>query len=218
MIILFLIYFILIINHVNCDIIHDSEIRNNSINLNGNNEMPKKSLIKIQKDLIIVFDRTVTMHIESEEFQKSAKKFVKHFNDNPSSSISNYILVKFSDPIVNDPIKTRNGSYFLELLSLMSIVGGGGDCPDMCYTAIESGLNVARDNSYMFVFTNSWTKNEEKHESIKMLAFQKRIKIYFFATGYCKNKDNEHSKYRDIATSSLGLFFDIDPLDINDVR
>jgi len=63
---------------------------------------------------------------------------------------------------------TTNSKKFQALIDDIS-VSGGGDCPEMSVGAIKKALEVARPNSFFYVFTDAAAKDHHLQDEVLAL-------------------------------------------------
>ncbi|KAI5643889.1 hemicentin-2-like [Phthorimaea operculella] len=127
------------------------------------------------------------------------------FNSN-SSNIEEFIIVTFNDPDVKFRIKTKERDVFKKALNDIQ-VNGGGDCPEMALTGLELALKEARKNSFVYLFTDATAKDDNKMESVRKLAKEKKCRLFFMVTGKCY--DDKDGLFNDLAEATEGQVFNL---------
>lgn len=164
------------------------------------------------RDLIIVFDTTSSMSDDIVQMRQNAEQVVKSFAAKKPNPVSNYILIEFKDNNVFPTKKSLDHNEFLLFLQPLTAKSepyiGGPWCPEQCYAGIEIGLDSSNPDSFLFVFTDAYTKQPEKKKRILELISKKRTKIFFFiADDSCLSNKDEVREYESLATASVGLYF-----------
>lgn len=85
---------------------------------------------------------------------------------------------------------------------------GGGDCPDLALTGLNSAVDNCNSDCSVFVITDADPKDKGMLESVKKLIVTKRIQVNFILTGSC-NSPTVDPVYYQIAEFSLGLVVQI---------
>lgn len=56
-------------------------------------------------------------------------------------------------------------------------VNGGDECPENALSAIEKGLEISHPNSFIFVFTDAYAKDDSKITSVQNLCESTSSKV-----------------------------------------
>ncbi|KAJ2945334.1 hypothetical protein O0L34_g9426 [Tuta absoluta] len=132
------------------------------------------------------------------------------FNSN-SSKIENFIIVTFNDPDVKFRTKTKDRDIFKKALNAIE-VNGGDDCPEMALTGLELALQEAQKNSFVYLFTDASAKDNNKLETVKTIAKEKKCRLFFMVTGNCY--DSRDDVYNDLAAETEGQVFNLEKREV----
>ncbi|KAF9424429.1 hypothetical protein HW555_000568 [Spodoptera exigua] len=128
------------------------------------------------------------------------------------SDISNYILVPFNDPDVGMPIIVPTLSQFLSAVNSIT-VSGGHKCPENSLSGIEKALQISKQQSTIFMFTDAYSKDVSKLQSVENLCRSTRSQVMIFLSGFCSPELSPgvtDQVYYDVAKACSGsvLLFD----------
>uniref|UniRef100_A0A3Q3G0R5 von Willebrand factor A domain containing 7 n=1 Tax=Labrus bergylta TaxID=56723 RepID=A0A3Q3G0R5_9LABR len=91
-----------------------------------------------------------------------------------------FLLVPFHDPF-GPVFETDNPDQFMTFMeNLMAL--GGGDEPEMCFSAVQLALTHSPPLSEIFVFTDASPKDAHLFDAVKALALEKQSKVTFLLT------------------------------------
>ncbi|XP_077578997.1 von Willebrand factor A domain-containing protein 7 [Stigmatopora nigra] len=130
--------------------------------------------------LVFVMDTTGSMFEEITAARLRAHSIIQKRANLPGQSGS-FLLVPFHDPEVGPVYETGDPNQFMEHMeNLMAL--GGGDEPEMCFTAIQLALTHSPPLSEIFVFTDASPKDAHLFDVLKALALTKQSKVTFLLT------------------------------------
>lgn len=117
------------------------------------------------------------------------------------STIQNFVLVPFNDPgdlsvhfqdtfinkyNINKKLQffvefgpvtvTEDMEFFREVVNNVNVIGGG-DCPEMSFSGLLSGLEVAMEESIVYVMTDANEKDSYLFDDIVDLIRRKRCQV-----------------------------------------
>jgi len=92
---------------------------------------------------------------------------------------------------------------------------GGGDCPDLALTGLESAIDNCNSDCSVFVITDANAKDGFLLEDVKDLIVTKRVQVNFILTGTCEGTVDPI--YNQIADFSLGLVVQVSEEDFASV-
>ncbi|XP_047998613.1 hemicentin-1-like isoform X2 [Leguminivora glycinivorella] len=131
---------------------------------------------------------------------------------NSSSSIENYIIVPFNDPVGTAQI-FASGESFLKAIDNLS-VSGGRDIPEKALSGLQKALQESRPESDIFLFTDACAKDEAKFDDIERLCRVTRSKVIVFMSGTCRNSPTHWvgnlETYYQITKVCFGNVFQLD--------
>lgn len=149
--------------------------------------------------LVFIFDTTGSMNDDLVDFRIGVKSILDSLEDSYyDSSIQNFVLVPFNDPgkllvpfkrLLNK-CKSRNFAefgpvtvtedmeFFRQVVSEVSVIGGG-DCPEMSFSGLLSGMEVAMEGSIIYVMTDANEKDSHLFDDIIDLIRRKNFQVKF---------------------------------------
>nr|XP_061797464.1 von Willebrand factor A domain-containing protein 7-like [Nerophis lumbriciformis] len=136
--------------------------------------------VKQAPSLVFVMDTTGSMFEEITAARLRAHSIIQNRRNLPEQTGS-FLLVPFHDPEVGPVYETDDPNQFMEYMeNLMAL--GGGDEPEMCFTAIQLALTHSPPLSEIFVFTDASPKDAHLFDVVKALALAKQSKVTFLLT------------------------------------
>ncbi|CAH0663932.1 unnamed protein product [Spodoptera exigua] len=161
-----------------------------------------------EKSFTVVLDTTRSMEEEIDTIKVNLQSIVNI----SSSDISNYILVPFNDPDVGMPIIVPTLSQFLSAVNSIT-VSGGHKCPENSLSGIEKALQISKQQSTIFMFTDAYSKDVSKLQSVENLCRSTRSQVMIFLSGFCSPELSPgvtDQVYYDVAKACSGsvLLFD----------
>lgn len=171
-------------------------------------EQQFEELVSVNGEVTLVFviDTTGSMLEDIAAAKAIAEGIIYHKREVPVS----FILSEFNDPDVR-PITFRDETELDKAVKDLNRikVTGGGDCPEKTFEGMLKALYYSpMPGSAMYVFTDASPKDgtEENIESVKALAIDLGIAIYFFTKGDCGNPKSVES-FRALAQDTGGFMF-----------
>ena len=158
--------------------------------------------------LIFVIDATGSMANEIRTAREITKSIIR---EKRNGNVS-YILTTFRDPYVDAPVfmPPEKKVDFIRKIGRI-LPAGGGDCPEMAFSAIIASLNAgAQYGSQMIVITDASAKDdtEDNLEMAKESAIALGITVSFFtALSGCNSSDHAIDAFRSLAAATNGLVF-----------
>ncbi|XP_061734669.1 von Willebrand factor A domain-containing protein 7 [Nerophis ophidion] len=130
--------------------------------------------------LVFVMDTTGSMFEEITAARLRSHTLIQNRASHPGQPGS-FVLVPFHDPEVGPVYETDDPNQFMQHMeNLMAL--GGGDEPEMCFTAIQLALSHSPPLSEIFVFTDASPKDAHLFDVVKALALAKQSKVTFLLT------------------------------------
>ncbi|XP_041797276.1 von Willebrand factor A domain-containing protein 7 [Chelmon rostratus] len=130
--------------------------------------------------LVFVMDTTGSMFEEITAARLRAHSIIQSRASSPGQP-GIYLLVPFHDPEVGPVHETDDPNEFMQHMeNLMAL--GGGDEPEMCFSAIQLALTHSPPLSDIFVFTDASPKDAHLFDAVKALALEKQSKVTFLLT------------------------------------
>ncbi|XP_061576207.1 von Willebrand factor A domain-containing protein 7 isoform X2 [Cololabis saira] len=130
--------------------------------------------------LVFVMDTTGSMFEEITAARLRAHSILQSRANSPRQP-GTFLLVPFHDPGVGPVYEADDPNQFMQYLeNLMAL--GGGDEPEMCFSAIQLALTHSPPLSEIFVFTDASPKDAHLFDAVKALALKKQSKITFLLT------------------------------------
>ncbi|XP_056297174.1 von Willebrand factor A domain-containing protein 7 [Pseudoliparis swirei] len=130
--------------------------------------------------LVFVIDTTGSMFEEITAARYRAHSIIQSRANRPGQP-GTFLLVPFHDPEIGPVYETDDPNQFMQHLeNLMAL--GGGDEPEMCFSAIQLALIHSPPLSEIFVFTDASPKDGHLFDVVKALALEKQSKVTFLLT------------------------------------
>ncbi|XP_028321008.1 von Willebrand factor A domain-containing protein 7 [Gouania willdenowi] len=130
--------------------------------------------------LVFVMDTTGSMFEEITAARFRAHSIIQSRASSPGQP-GTFLLVPFHDPEVGPVFETDDPNEFMQHLeNLMAL--GGGDEPEMCFSAVQLALTHSPPLSEIFVFTDASPKDGHLFDAVKALALEKQTKVTFLLT------------------------------------
>jgi len=138
--------------------------------------------------------------------------------DNKNSKLYKILLTIFlSNTGIDPPLVTLNPNELINKLNSISIAGGD-DCPEMAFSGLKAGLEVALANSIVFLFTDATAKDPHLYNDIANLAQKKQIPINFLLTGDCSERSSERFLvYNKASRISGGQIYEMSKTNVKEV-
>ncbi|XP_071140760.1 uncharacterized protein [Mytilus edulis] len=93
---------------------------------------------------------------------------------------SNYILVTFNDPEKHmHRLTTENGVEMISALDNIT-VNGGGDCPEHAMNGLMKGIELCKDKSTIFFYTDAPAKDASENQTVIDAVIEKQIDLRLF--------------------------------------
>ncbi|XP_062408716.1 von Willebrand factor A domain-containing protein 7 [Sardina pilchardus] len=132
--------------------------------------------------LVFVIDTTGSMFEEISAARLRADSIIRARAQETRHALpGTFLLVPFHDPGVGPVYETDDPDQFLRNLREL-VALGGGDEPEMCFTAIQLALTKSPPLSEIFVFTDASAKDQHLYDSVKALTLEKQSKVTFLLT------------------------------------
>ncbi|KAL2096210.1 hypothetical protein ACEWY4_008358 [Coilia grayii] len=164
--------------------------------------------------LVFVIDTTGSMFEEISAARWRAYSIIQARRQESSYALpGTFLLVPFHDPQVGPVYETDDPEQFLRYLEDLTALGGG-DEPEMCFTAIQLALTNSPPLSEIFVFTDASAKDHHLYNSVKALTLEKQSKVTFLLTEDTRRRmrkrretlsPDRFSLYTSLASVSGGL-------------
>ncbi|XP_026751608.2 hemicentin-1-like [Galleria mellonella] len=160
------------------------------------------------RSFTIVVDTTDSMEIEINIIKANIASVLNVVRSIPD--IENYVIVPFNDPDVGIPIVSESPDIFLNSIYTIS-TSGGTDCPENSLAGIRKGLEVSKDESHIFVFTDAFAKDYNDIDAIKYLCQTRRSKVIIFLSGFCRSNETSLETYKSVAEYCSGVILQLNP-------
>ncbi|CAC5404391.1 unnamed protein product [Mytilus coruscus] len=181
---------------------------------------------KHQASFAFVIDDTGSMGNNIAEVQDACVDIITDVLDSLNEPID-YILVTFNDPIEHvHRLTTPNGLEMIEQLESLG-VSGGGDCPEYAVSGLKKGIELCRENSILFAYTDAPAKDESDRQAVIDASNAKNIELRIFLQddmcGKRKKRETELKNetgsdvYYEIAEATGGKVYQISTSEIADV-
>ncbi|KAM9792587.1 von Willebrand factor A domain-containing protein 7-like [Neosynchiropus ocellatus] len=120
---------------------------------------------------------------------------------------SEYILVPFNDPAFGPLIRTPDPDVMKAEISKLTATGGG-DAPEMAFSALQMALTGAPASSHIYVFTDANAKDIELKDTVLALVRKTKSTVSFFMTSLTRRRRRAvgatFNDYKDLALASGG--------------
>ncbi|VDH93839.1 Hypothetical predicted protein, partial [Mytilus galloprovincialis] len=141
---------------------------------------------------------------------------------------SNYILVTFNDPVKQmHRLTTKNG---LEMISALDniVLEGGGDCPEYAMAGLQKAIELCKEKSTIFFYTDAPAKDEADNQTVIDAANEKNIDLRLFSNDnlcarrkkreiYGRSKrDAEQDAYSLVAEGTAGTIYRFNTAELGD--
>ncbi|XP_052084364.1 von Willebrand factor A domain-containing protein 7-like [Mytilus californianus] len=182
---------------------------------------------KHKASLAFVIDDTGSMGNNIAQVQDACVDIITDVLDSTNEP-SDYILVTFNDPDTHiHRLTTTNGLEMIEKLESL-IVYGGGDCPEYAMSGLMKGIELCREHSILFFFTDAPAKDESDRQAVIDAANAKHIQLMIFLQeDLCKKRKKRETGrwkretgsavYYAIAEATGGKVYQISTSEIADV-
>lgn len=149
-----------------------------------------KSYLGIGETIGFIIDNTGSMGSVIESVKDQVKEKVVEIvqKSQKSGGDNKFYLQTFNDPTVGNPFVTSKSDDFLTALNNI-VVSGGGDCPELPYTALSTAVDRLPENSEIFVFSDASAKDSSLSSGVKSTAKSKKINITWALNGSCSPID-----------------------------
>ncbi|XP_041849823.1 von Willebrand factor A domain-containing protein 7 isoform X2 [Melanotaenia boesemani] len=146
----------------------------------GHKAFLKLFSVKQVPALVFVIDTTGSMFEEITAARLRAYSIIQSKAESARQP-GTFVLVPFHDPEVGPVFEADDPNSFMQHMeNLMAL--GGGDEPEMCFSAIQLALTHSPPLSEIFVFTDASPKDAHLFDTVKALALEKQSKITFLLT------------------------------------
>ena len=163
--------------------------------------------------LAFAIDTTGSMVEEIEAVKAKITDIVNSRVGTPLEA-SNYVLAPFNDPNVGPITMTADRVKFLQALNDLT-ANGGGDCPELAYTALDKLVFGRLQDADLVLFTDASAKDVNLVRNVDFFAPANRVRITFVYTGTGSLFDCPISpEYFTTARKSGGKVFEISPSEI----
>jgi hypothetical protein len=117
--------------------------------------------------------------------------------------VTKFYLISYSDPGVGSVLTASDTAGMLSNINSVELCvpDCGGDFPEKALDGLLKVVNVAIENTHLYLYTDATTKNPELASSIIKIAKAKNIKINFFLSG------SSDSSYDLIAKATQGNMY-----------
>ncbi|XP_053176140.1 von Willebrand factor A domain-containing protein 7 [Scomber japonicus] len=129
--------------------------------------------------LVFVIDTTGSMGDEIFAARRRAHSIIQRRAS--TGQPCTYLLVPFHDPGFGPVFKTEDPQQFMQHLTNLEALGGG-DEPEMCFSAIQLALTHSLPMSEIFVFTDASPKDAHLIDAVKALTLEKQCTVTFLLT------------------------------------
>ncbi|XP_032401073.1 von Willebrand factor A domain-containing protein 7 [Xiphophorus hellerii] len=130
--------------------------------------------------LVFVMDTTGSMFEEITAARLRAHSIIQS-RASRAEQPGTFLLVPFHDPEFGPVYEADDPNQFMQHMEALMALGGG-DEPEMCFSAIQLALTHSPPESEIFVFTDASPKDAYLFDAVKALALEKRSKITFLLT------------------------------------
>ncbi|KAG7223110.1 hypothetical protein INR49_015869, partial [Caranx melampygus] len=153
--------------------------------------------------LVFVMDTTGSMFEEITAARLRAHSIIQNQANSPRQP-GTFLLVPFHDPGVGPVYETDDPNQFMQYMqNLMAL--GGGDEPEMCFSAIQLALTHSPPMSEIFVFTDASPKDAHLYDAVKALALEKQSKVTLLHVDSTEELTSSHSFRVDSSVKDVTL-------------
>ncbi|XP_063436345.1 von Willebrand factor A domain-containing protein 7-like [Mytilus trossulus] len=123
---------------------------------------------------------------------------------------SNYILVTFNDPEKHmHRLTTENGVEMISALDNIT-VNGGDDCPEYAMSGLQKGIELCKDKSTIFFYTDAPAKDALENQTVIDAVNEKQIDLRLFlqdslCIGRRRKRDTSGRTKRDAGSDPYSL-------------
>ncbi|KAK3570822.1 hypothetical protein QTP86_027647 [Hemibagrus guttatus] len=162
--------------------------------------------VKQPPALVFVIDTTGSMFEEITAARLRVLSIIQARANNHEPGLpGTFLLIPFHDPTVGPALETDDPSEFQQFMeNLMAL--GGGDEPEMCFSAVQLALIHSPPLSEIFVFTDASPKDSHLYSTVKALILEKQSKLTFLLTEDPTHRERMTSKRKRRATLSPDRF------------
>ena len=150
----------------------------------GANEVAVQAFLGATGMVGFVIDDTGSMGDEIDGVKQVVEGIVAFIDSDPSLRPPAWILERFGDPDVGPPFLTAEAGELLAAVNALGAVGGG-DCPELAFTALSEAIDTAYPSSSLFLFTDADPKDGSIVNAVISAAVDKRTAIFPVLTGDC---------------------------------
>ncbi|XP_052084991.1 von Willebrand factor A domain-containing protein 7-like [Mytilus californianus] len=163
---------------------------------------------RYQASFGFVIDDTGSMGPIIAQVRKACIDFVTNVLGTPNAP-SNYILVTYNDPERHRlRLMTENGVDMISALDNVT-VNGGGDCPEYAMSGLQKGIEMSKEKSTIFFFTDAPAKDALENQTVIDAVNEKNIDLKLFLQDYmCSRRRKRESggrKKRDVGSDAYSL-------------
>ncbi|CAG9782573.1 unnamed protein product [Diatraea saccharalis] len=171
-----------------------------------------------KSSLTFVIDDTGSMSDDIAQVKEGVNLIFDTVTNSNVSLIEDFVLVTFNDPHVTFRTATKSKEVFKQQLASITVTGGG-DCPEMAMTGIETALSSSKPKSYLYVFTDASAKDYSKLETIQSKAIKDSSQVVFLLTGRCTANDNDpdYQAYYKLAEATSGQVFHLGKQNVKEI-
>ncbi|XP_060901829.1 von Willebrand factor A domain-containing protein 7 isoform X2 [Labrus mixtus] len=146
----------------------------------GHNTFLRLFSVKQVPALVFVMDTTGSMFEEITAARLRVHSIIQS-RTRSTEHPGTFLLVPFHDPGFGPVFETDDPDQFMTFMeNLMAL--GGGDEPEMCFSAVQLALTHSPPLSEIFVFTDASPKDAHLFDAVKALALEKQSKVTFLLT------------------------------------
>lgn len=149
-----------------------------------------------------IVDTTGSMGDTIEGVKNAMKNTVEKL-EAEGKDVTKFYLISYSDPGVGNVLTASDTTGMLTNINSVELCvpDCGGDFPEKALDGLIKIVNVAVENTHLYLYTDATTKNSELASSIIKTAKEKNIKINFFLSG------SSDSSYNLIAGATQGNIY-----------
>ncbi|XP_062275291.1 von Willebrand factor A domain-containing protein 7 [Scomber scombrus] len=146
----------------------------------GHKSFLKLFSVKEVPALVFVIDTTGSMGEEIFAARQRAHSIIQR--QASTGQPGTYLLVPFHDPGFGPVFETEDPIQFIQHLDNLLPPLGGGDEPEMCFSAIQLALTHSPPMSEIFVFTDASPKDAHLIDAVTALTLEKQCTVTFLLT------------------------------------